>query len=250
MVTGENARTKMLESINKDIKAYHIDPKKEILMGYFVFNKENNTVTNIINTRDSFPKIFMNEIQGKTVQTSQDEKGYHIAIVNTNGEKQEIATIKNGQLISLTLSAKTIDDYCLEFDTGLEELTLLGTTHIGKRFLCYNEKLHQLIAKNVEEFEPLCLRWNTGLTDLDLPNHRKARYGLLDNNKTLRHLYAPQWTDFEPPHASIGAKGADLAAPFFKQNTHLRQKAHSEPLKERLDTATKTPWVHPLKRVH
>ena len=181
----------------------------------------------------------MNEIQGKTVQISQDEKGYHIATVNANGEKQEIATVKNGQLISLTLrEAKTIDDYCLEFDMGLEELTLLGTTHIGARFLGYNEKLHQLNAESVEEFAPLCLRWNTGLTDLNLPHLRKAGYGLLDNNKTLHHIYAPQWTEFEPPGAFIGATGADLDAPFFRANASLRKKTHDEgTLKSRLEAA-------------
>ena len=187
----------VLEQDRRRIKAYPINPKKQILMDSFVFDIENKAMVDIFQGPDCFPEVFQNEIQGKEIEIKQDEKGQHVMVID-QGEKRNIVTIKNGQITQLNLfNTQIIGDHFLEYNTDLKEINMDRVTVVGNDFLHSNDKLETWNAHSLTQTGLHSLRWNRALTEVHLPNYQKAMDGLLGDNQQLKVLDAPHLTDIE-----------------------------------------------------
>ena len=111
-------------------------------------------------------------------------------------KKTEIAAIKDGQLLSLTLpETKEIKSNFLIEDWGLEAINMPCVTQVGDFFLSSNRALKELNADSLQKAGINFCCFNEGLTEVHLPNFKEADAGLLGHSK-ITVFDAPQFAKY------------------------------------------------------
>ena len=146
-----------------------LDPNTEIMLDHYVFNIQTGKLTNLFREYcmpDSFPAVFQSEIQGKTLQLTQNKDHGHTLWANG----QPILTEKDGNIVSFTTQVKRLD---------------------GRAFMQYSQHLHTLNAPNLTNLPDGTLFENTDLEILNTPNLKEIGNSVLTHNTEMRTLNMP-----------------------------------------------------------
>ena len=196
----------------------HLEPEKQILIDYFILDKENKKIELYDKElEDSFIDGFKDIEAIEVRKANEKEKGARIITIKKhNSDKPIIIEIDkdnqiksyineelievgnyflnhNKELSQLELpSLEKVGSDFLYYNKGLSQLELPKLKEVGNDFLSYNKELSQLVLPNLEVVGDDFLCDNEGLSQLELPNLEKVGDYFLRYNKELSQLKSPK----------------------------------------------------------
>lgn len=172
-----------------------LEPEKQVLMDYFILDKENKTIR-LFDKRleDSFldgvqdiEKIEMeNDSQNKgtrviTIHSRQQASPIIIKIDGTN----QITYYENNELT-------VVGDNFLGGNQNISQINIPNIEEIGDSFLEFNKRLQKFEAKKLHVVGSEFLGRNSDLDEIAVPMLRKAGNGFLGENKRLVEIRMPE----------------------------------------------------------
>ena len=208
--------------INKG-KVIQLDPSKQVLMDYFILDKENKTVS-LYDTsiNDSFVDLFEDIEKIEIIRDDEKEKGtraikikkanYNKPIIIEIDKDNNITCYKDGvtrevgnkflnygtrlRKVSMTELIEIGNDFlnCCE---ELEEICVPKLRKTGDNFLYNNRELRILSTPELRETGNFFLVSNIKLKKLSMPKLIRVGSRFLLNNRTLRELSLPELREIE-----------------------------------------------------
>ena len=177
----------------------HLESEKEVLMDYFILDKEKKTLRLYDEyDEDSFLDAFENIEKIQMKKNPDKEKQTRIITIKIKDSNLpiKIEIDKDNNIVGYNNpELKQIGDEFLVYNEELRELNLPQLTEVGDYFLCNNCKLSELNLPQLTEVGNYFLCVNNQLSELNLPELTKVGDYFLCNNCQLSELYLPQLTE-------------------------------------------------------
>ena len=198
--------------IIKNGKAEYFDKNKYEIIDYFLIDKENATITNLLDYHDSFIDSYKNI---KKINISYNEDGTrNFDIITSNDKKSTLLVNNQNQIVGYSNenlenvgddflnechsiskvnlpNLKTTGNSFMRLNTKLNYLSLPNLEIAGNGFLANNCNLASFNAPKLKKVENAFMLWNTKLKTLELPSLEYIGRDFLQQNKILSNLYTP-----------------------------------------------------------
>jgi hypothetical protein len=169
-------------------KIHDLDKGNQVMMDYFVLDTKTGTLTNPSSAEDGFVAAFNQEIKGKRVHITKDERGRRCIMA----DGYCVAKTNGGEIVSVDLpNVQSIGDNFLRRNTSLTEISLPSARDIGACFLFFNRPLVHINLPEAQRIGEDFLRNNNSLTELSLPKVKFIERGFFRDNCSLVSLSLP-----------------------------------------------------------
>ena len=196
-----------------------LNPEKEVLIDYFILDKENKTLKlyDKDNLEDSFLDAFENikkiqveknpdkKKQTRIITIQIEDSNFPITIeIDKNNNilgynNQELRKVgdyflgNNEQLQEIKLPQLTeVGDYFLGNNEQIKEINLPQLKIVGFGFLPFDKELKEISLPKLEETDDYFLFSNTQLKEISLPQLRKVGNNFLGKNTELKEISLPK----------------------------------------------------------
>ena len=196
-----------------------LNPEKEVLIDYFILDKENKTLKlyDKDNLEDSFLDAFENikkiqveknpdkKKQTRIITIQIEDSNFPITIeIDKNNNilgynNQELRKVgdyflgNNEQLQEIKLPQLTeVGDYFLGNNEQIKEINLPQLKIVGFGFLPFDKELKEISLPKLEETDDYFLFSNTQLKEISLPQLRKVGNNFLGKNTELKEISLPR----------------------------------------------------------
>ncbi len=128
---------------NKKDIFYKIDSKKQLMMGYFIYDIEKQRLYNPAAVFDGFICMFQKEIENKKVEIKGDFNKYVII-----AGKKEIVKVKDGNIIGVNFQKTvSVSNGFLRYDTNVNHITMPSVKNIGHSCFDANKPMKMVLEK-------------------------------------------------------------------------------------------------------
>ena len=170
-------------------EVHEIGKQKELMLDYFILNLQDKSIKNPSEINDGFIAALQEEIKDKKLQITINEQGNKCL----QADGKTILELDHGKIKSLHFdNVKKIDDYFLQYNKGLSEISLPQVTNIGDNFLYYNEGLSEISLPQAKNIGDKFLYYNEGLSEISLPQAICIGEEALRENKGLTKISLPK----------------------------------------------------------
>ena len=208
-----------------------LNPDKEVLIDYFVLDKEKKTLTtwDCFRLYDSFQECFKNIEKIQMEKNPDKEKQTRLITIKIKDSNLPIIIEidKNNNIVGYDNQELTlIGDLFLRYNKKLNELNLPQLTRVKDSFLYSNEQLRELNLPQLKEAGFSFLYRNKQLRELNLPQLTWAGPAFLYSNKQLRKLNLPQLTHVGWDFLNSNMKLHELYLPQLKEKDEGFLRVH------------------------